>query len=70
MNMAQKSAFRERANAAFLGLALGDAYGAPLEFIRGESVHKHPVKIEAGSFRWTDDTHMAIFLAKAILDCR
>ncbi len=60
--------FPERARAAFLGLALGDAYGAPLEFIRGEAVRTAPVALARGQFRWTDDTHMSLYLAKAILD--
>jgi ADP-ribosylglycohydrolase len=57
----------DRGRAAFLGLALGDAYGAPLEFLSSGSVRTHPVRIEAGHFRWTDDTHMALYLAEATL---
>jgi len=60
--------FRQSARAAFLGLALGDAYGQPLEFVGDNSVRTKPVAITAGRFRWTDDTHMAIYLARAILD--
>jgi len=58
-----------RCRAAFLGLALGDAYGQPLEFVGGSSVRTVPVRIELGVFRWTDDTHMALYLADALLDC-
>jgi len=58
----------ERASGAFLGLALGDAFGRPLEFARGEDVRTRPVSIEPGKFKWTDDTHMAIYLARAVLD--
>ncbi len=57
-----------RALAAFLGLAAGDAYGRPLEFIRGERVRTLPVSLAPTEFRWTDDTHMAMYLARAILD--
>lgn len=57
-----------RVRGAFLGLALGDAYGAPLEFISSRDVRTRPVAIREGSFNWTDDTHMAMFLARAILD--
>ena len=57
----------DRARGAFLGLALGDAWGQPLEFIRGHRVRTQPVSLEPGVFRWTDDTHMALFLAEAVL---
>jgi ADP-ribosylglycohydrolase len=59
--------FRDRARAAFLGLALGDAYGRPLEFVRGESVRTAPVPLERGRFRWTDDTHMSLYLGDALV---
>ncbi len=49
-------------------MALGDAYGQPLEFVGDDSVRTRSVSITAGRFRWTDDTHMAIYLARAILD--
>ena len=60
--------FKDRAKSAFLGLALGDAYGRPLEFVHGPDVRTDHVHIAPGHFQWTDDTHMAIYLAKAILD--
>lgn len=53
---------------AFLGLAYGDAFGAPLEFVRGPAVRTWPVDIRPGAFRWTDDTHMSLYLAEALLD--
>ena len=56
-----------RATAAFLGLALGDAYGRPLEFTRGPAVRSKSVSLASGDFRWTDDTHMALYLAEAVL---
>ena len=59
--------FANRATAAFLGLAMGDAFGAPLEFLRGPLVCSRPVPIESGRFDWTDDTLMAIYLAEAVL---
>jgi ADP-ribosylglycohydrolase len=68
MDALRRESFPDRARASFLGLALGDAYGAPLEFINDESVRDQPVEITAGRFMWTDDTHMSIYLAKAILD--
>jgi ADP-ribosylglycohydrolase len=54
--------------AAFLGLALGDAYGRPMEFVRTSAVRTMKSSIAPGEFRWTDDTHMALYLGKAILD--
>jgi ADP-ribosylglycohydrolase len=57
----------DRARAAFLGLALGDAWGRPLEFMQGPGVRSQPVSLEPGVFRWTDDTHMALYLAEALL---
>ena len=59
--------FAERSTAAFLGLAVGDAFGRPLEFLRGATVRKQPVDLRPGTFRWTDDTHMAMYLAEAVL---
>ena len=58
----------ERALGAFYGVALGDAYGRPLEFTKGGSVRLKVVLIEQGKFMWTDDTHMSMYLAEAILD--
>lgn len=59
--------FTDRSTAAFLGLALGDAWGRPLEFLRGHSVQTRPVDTSSGVFRWTDDTHMSMYLAEAVL---
>lgn len=60
--------FIDRARAAFLGLALGDAFGRPLEFIGLPAVRTAPVDVRPGTFRWTDDTHMALYLGRAVLD--
>ena len=60
--------FADRAQGAFLGLALGDAYGRPLEFISDQRVRTTAISLQSGEFRWTDDTHMACYLARAILD--
>lgn len=70
-SMSSKStsiSFADRCVGAFLGLAVGDAFGRPLEFTRGEAVRTLPVRLEPGTFRWTDDTHMSMYLARAILD--
>lgn len=64
-----------RAKGAMLGLAIGDAMGAPVEFRpRGKFA---PVtgfrdggafKLKAG--QWTDDTAMALCLAQSLIDCQ
>lgn len=59
--------FHDRAIASFLGLALGDAFGRPLQFVRGPAVRSLPIPIAPGRFDWTDDTHMALYLAEAVL---
>lgn len=66
---AEQEAFRDRSVAAFLGLAMGDAYGRPLEFVGLPRARTLAVPISAGTFLWTDDTHMSLYLGKAILDC-
>lgn len=68
MSLPAHTALLDRAQAAFLGLALGDAYGRTLEFVLLPEVRRAPVAIRSGAFQWTDDTHMSLFLAKALLD--
>jgi ADP-ribosyl-[dinitrogen reductase] hydrolase len=64
---------KSRAIASFLGLAIGDALGAPVEFKEpGEFEpvtgyrHSHVWNIPPGY--WTDDTSMAICLAECIAE--
>ncbi|MFB1490901.1 MULTISPECIES: ADP-ribosylglycohydrolase family protein [unclassified Thiocapsa] len=57
------STFTDRARAAVLAHACGDRYGAPLEFVRDASVRTRAVTLD----RWTDDTHMALYLGEALL---
>jgi ADP-ribosylglycohydrolase len=54
-----------RGRAAFLGLALGDAFGRSLEFVRLPTVRT--LRVDMSQPRWTDDTHMALYLAEACL---
>lgn len=65
---------RERFQGALLGLAVGDALGAQVEFMPPGSFP--PVTTMAGGGphhlqpgQWTDDTSMALCLAKSLLDC-
>ena len=67
---------RDRARGAFLGLAVGDALGAPVEFMTaGEVKAKYGVLKEIVGGGWlrlrpgqvTDDTEMALCIARAIV---
>ena len=66
--MITPSEFEDRARGAFVGLALGDAYGRPLEFVELPAVRHVEVAVVKDQFMWTDDTHMALFLGRAVLD--
>jgi ADP-ribosyl-[dinitrogen reductase] hydrolase len=66
---------RDRARAAFLGLALGDALGATVEFMTpGEIRDEHRVHREIVGGGWlhlragcvTDDTEMSLCIARAV----
>lgn len=66
---------RERFRGCLLGLACGDALGAPIEFLLPD--HFHPVtdfrpggafNVQAG--QWTDDTSMALCLADSLIRCK
>lgn len=70
-------AIRSRAEAAYLGLALGDALGATLEFMTPREIRaQHGVHRELRGGGWlrlkpgqvTDDTTMALALGEAILE--
>lgn len=63
---------KSRATSAFLGLAIGDALGAPVEFKEpGEfepvTQYRHSYVWNIPQGYWTDDTSMAICLAESIL---
>jgi len=68
-----------RARAAFIGSAIGDALGAPVEFMtRGEIKDKYGVLQEMVGGGWlrlkpgqvTDDTEMSLCIARGIADAR
>lgn len=68
-----------RARAAFIGSAIGDALGAPVEFMtRGEIKDKYGVLREMVGGGWlrlkpgqvTDDTEMSLCIARGIADAR
>lgn len=64
---------KTRSLGAFLGLAVGDALGAPIEFKQRDTYEPvagygagGPFQLEAGY--WTDDTIMALCLAETLLE--
>ena len=64
---------QSRAIASFLGLAIGDALGAPVEFKEpGEfepvTGYRHSYVWHTPPGYWTDDTSMAICLAESIIE--
>lgn len=66
---------RNRAVGSFIGLAIGDALGAPVEFKTRGSFEPVTDMIGGGYFDlpagyWTDDTSMALCLADSLLACR
>ncbi|MBA3520773.1 MAG: ADP-ribosylglycohydrolase family protein [Rhizobiales bacterium] len=66
---------KNRALGALLGLAVGDALGAPLEFTRRDTLPEVRDLIGGGPFRlkpgeWTDDMSMALCLADSLIACR
>jgi ADP-ribosyl-[dinitrogen reductase] hydrolase len=63
---------QSRAIASFLGLAMGDALGAPVEFqdpgeFEPVTQYRHSPVWNTPAGYWTDDTSMAICLAESIL---
>ncbi len=78
-NTLQYEEVRERARGAFLGLAIGDALGAPAEFMTaGEIKTKYGLLKEIVGGGWlrlkpgqvTDDTEMALCIARAVASRR
>ena len=62
----------DRARGGLLGLAVGDALGATLEFSRRDSRPRHTEMTGGGPHalapgQWTDDTSMALALAESLL---
>jgi ADP-ribosyl-[dinitrogen reductase] hydrolase len=58
-----------------LGLACGDALGAPIEFLMPDNFHPVTEFRGGGAFnvqpgQWTDDTSMALCLADSLIRCR
>ena len=65
---------KERYQGCLLGLAVGDAVGAPLEFKTRGRFTPITGMVSGGKFKmakgeWTDDTAMTLCLAQSLLDC-
>lgn len=64
---------RDRSIGAFMGLAIGDALGAPIQFMRRDT-YEHVFGYTAGGTYqldpgyWTDDTSMALCLAETLIE--
>ena len=66
---------QDRAQACLLGLALGDALGAPVEFVPRSRFRPLTGMVGGGKFQvepgqWTDDTAMALCLADSLIECQ
>jgi ADP-ribosylglycohydrolase len=66
---------RSRFRGALLGLALGDALAAPAQYARAgtfgpvrDLLGGGPYDLPRGA--WTDDTALALLLARSLLECR
>ena len=69
----ERNALQERARGALLGLAAGDALGAPLEFRAPGTFEPISDMIGGGTWgllpgQWTDDTAMALCLAESLIE--
>lgn len=58
-----------RVTGAILGLALGDAFGAPYEGGVLERVLWRVIGTRKGKRRWTDDTQMSIAIMRSLMAC-
>jgi len=75
-NLSSLSRRSDRIAGCFVGLAVGDALGAPLEFLsRGEVRKRYPAglrdMIDSRLWRageYTDDTQMALLIAESLLE--
>lgn len=73
--MKSQLTLRSRIRGALLGLAVGDAVGTTLEFSPRGSFEPIKDMVGGGPFRlepgqWTDDTSLALCLARSLVDCR
>jgi len=67
----EKERLRDKFRGALLGVAVGDALGAPFEgmgMVRPADLKR--LEKEPGSLRYTDDTHMTLGMAESLLERR
>lgn len=72
--MARMTPHQDRIRGCLLGLAVGDAVGAAVEFLPRGSFQPLTDMVGGGPFRlqpgqWTDDTSMALCLAESLVAC-
>ena len=64
----------DKAKGMLVGLAVGDALGAPLEFLPSREPDEYVTKYMSGGYHdmkkgeWTDDTAMALGMAQSFID--
>ena len=64
----------DKAKGMLVGLAVGDALGAPLEFLPSREPDEYVTKYTSGGYHnmkkgeWTDDTAMALGMAQSFID--
>jgi len=73
-NLIHENLQKRKAQGSMLGLAIGDALGAPVEFLfrdRFEPVsgYRGGGKFDVQPGEYTDDTAMALSLAQSLIDC-
>ena len=69
------SSIQSKTTAALLGLAIGDAVGATVEFLPRGRFKPLTDMVGGGKFQlekgqWTDDTSMALCLAESLIECQ
>ena len=75
--MVKMTNIKDKARGMLVGLAIGDALGAPVEFLDSSSILENMdwIRKMKGGRRvlpkgvWTDDTSMALCIADSILEC-
>ena len=71
--MENKTLLKSKFQGALLGLAVGDALGAPIEFLERDTYPEITKMIAGGPFnlgvgQWTDDTSLALCMAASLIE--
>lgn len=65
--MIYKTPTAARLHTIFLAHAIGDSMGRDTEFVSGDRVRTMEIRTGKGEFKWTDDTHMGLYLAQGLM---